>query len=87
MNLHNRSDVLATVDGVLQFAVEVLHYDHASVLLMRRKHAQPFTSTGELITTADQFPIDRGKGPRLLAITDHADVLVEDTATDTRWPK
>jgi transcriptional regulator with GAF, ATPase, and Fis domain len=87
MDLHNRSDVLGAVDGVLQFAVEALHYDHASVLLMERKQPRTAAATDEVITTADQLQIDLGEGPSLLAITDHVDVLVEDTATDTRWPK
>jgi len=87
MDLHNRSDVQATVNGVLQFAVEALHYDHASVLLMQRNHPRTFAATDELITAADQFQVDLGEGPSLLAITDHDDVLVEDTTTDTRWPK
>ncbi|WP_198676371.1 GAF and ANTAR domain-containing protein [Kribbella monticola] len=87
MSLHNQSTVLGTVEGVLQFAVEVLHYDHASVLLMHRKHAQTIAATDELITAADQFQIDLGEGPSLLAITDHDDVLVEDTTTELRWPK
>jgi hypothetical protein len=42
MSLHNQSDVLGAVDGVLQFAVEALHYDPASVLLMQRNHARTF---------------------------------------------
>jgi hypothetical protein len=33
MNLHNHSGVLATVEVVLEFAVEALPYDHASVML------------------------------------------------------
>ena len=37
MHLHDQDGVLATVEGVLQFAVEALHYDHASVMLMNRK--------------------------------------------------
>ncbi|MGW1341114.1 ANTAR domain-containing protein [Kribbella sp. NPDC002412] len=87
MNLHNQSDVLGAVDSVLQFAVEVLHYDHASVLLMQRKHAQTVAATDDLITTADQLQIDLGEGPSLQAIAGHEDVLVEDTTTETRWPK
>jgi transcriptional regulator with GAF, ATPase, and Fis domain len=87
MDLHNRSDVRATVNGVLEFAVEALHYDHASVLLMERKRARTFAATDELVTAADQFQLDLGEGPSLLAITDHDDVLVKDTVTDTRWPK
>ncbi|MFI7063781.1 GAF and ANTAR domain-containing protein [Kribbella sp. NPDC050124] len=86
MNLHNRADVLTTADGVLQFAVEALHYDHASVLLMQRGQAQTVAATDELITIADQLQVDLGEGPSLLAITDHDDVLVEDTMIDTRWP-
>jgi GAF domain-containing protein len=86
-SLHNQSNVLGAVDAVLQFADEALHYDHASVLLMRRKHAQTFAATDELITTADQLQIDLGEGPSLQAIADHDDVLVEDTAADTRWPQ
>jgi GAF domain-containing protein len=87
MDLHNRGDVLSTVERVLEFAVEALHYDHASVLLMQRKQARTFAATAELLTTADQSQIDLGEGPSLLAMTDHDDVLVEDTATDPRWPK
>jgi hypothetical protein len=79
MNLHNQSDVLTTVNGVLEFAVQALRYDHASVLLVERKHARTFAATDELITTADQLQIDLGEGPSLLAITDQDDVLVEDT--------
>ena len=87
MNLHDQSGVLATVDSVLQFAVEALHYDHASVMLMHRKHTQTVAATDPLITTADQLQIDLGEGPSLLAITGHDQVLVKDTTTDTRWPK
>ncbi|MET7277306.1 GAF and ANTAR domain-containing protein [Kribbella sp. NPDC005582] len=87
MELHNRTDVLDTVEGVLQFAVEILRYDHASVLLMQRQRARTFAATDELITTADQLQVELGEGPSLQAITEHDDVLVEDTVTDTRWPK
>ncbi|MEU4391962.1 GAF and ANTAR domain-containing protein [Kribbella sp. NPDC023855] len=87
MSLHNQSNVLGAVDAVLQFAVEALHYDHASVLLMQRKHAHTFAATDESITKADQLQIDLGEGPSLQVITDHDDVLVADTATDTRWPQ
>jgi GAF domain-containing protein len=87
MDLHNFDGVLATVEGVLEFAVEALDYDHASVMLMRRKKAQTFAATDPLVTTADQLQIDLGEGPSLLAITEHDNVLVKDTATDDRWPK
>jgi GAF domain-containing protein len=87
MNLHNRADVLSAVEGVLQFAVEILLYDNASVLLLDSKHPRTTAATGDLITTADQLQIDLGEGPSLLALTDHVDVLVEDTASDARWPK
>jgi len=87
MDLHNRSDVIGAVDGILQFAVEVLLYDNASVLLMKDKRPRTAAATSALITTADQLQLELGEGPSLLAITDHVDVLVEDTASDTRWPK
>jgi transcriptional regulator with GAF, ATPase, and Fis domain len=87
LSLHNENTVLGTVEGVLQFAVEVLHYDHASVLLMQRRQARTVAATDELITAADQYQIDLGEGPSLLAISDHDDVVVEDTTTELRWPK
>ncbi|MFC0622594.1 GAF and ANTAR domain-containing protein [Kribbella deserti] len=87
MNLHNQTGVLATVETVLEFAVEALHYDHASVMLMRRQRAETLAATDSLITVADQLQIDLGEGPSLLAITGDANVLVKDTATDDRWPK
>ncbi|MGC4938148.1 GAF and ANTAR domain-containing protein [Kribbella sp. DT2] len=87
MNLHNQSGVLATVEGVLEFAVETLHYDHASVLLMHRRQPQAIAATDQLVSVADQLQIDLGEGPSLLAIAEHEDVLVKDTLTDDRWPK
>lgn len=87
MNLHNLSGVLATVGGVLEFAVEALHYDHASVMLMHRQRPEAIAATDDLISAADQLQIDLGEGPSLLAIAEHDDVLVKDTLTDERWPK
>lgn len=87
MSLHDQSGTLATVEGVLQFAVEALHYDHASVMLMHRKQPRTVAATDQLITDADQLQIDLGEGPSLLAISGHDDVLIEDTSTDIRWPK
>ncbi|GAA0938686.1 GAF and ANTAR domain-containing protein [Kribbella koreensis] len=86
MHLHDQIGTLATVEAVLQFATEALSYDHASVMLMRRRHPETIAATDELITKADQYQIDFREGPSLLAISDHEDVLVEDTATDDRWP-
>ncbi|MEV6287727.1 GAF and ANTAR domain-containing protein [Kribbella sp. NPDC051770] len=87
MNLHDRVGVLATVESVLEFAVEVLPYDHASVLLMHRQQPRTVAATDELVTAADQLQVEIGEGPSLLAIKDHEDVLVEDTMTDKRWPR
>jgi GAF domain-containing protein len=87
MNLHNQSGVLATVEGVLEFAVEALHYDHASVMLMRRQRPETIAATDPLITSADQLQIDLGEGPSLTAIAEVEQVLVKDTLTDERWPK
>ena len=87
MTLHNQDGTLATVEGVLQFAVEALHYDHASVMLMYRKRPRTVAATDQLVTDADQLQIDLGEGPSLLAIAGHDEVVVEDTSTDTRWPK
>jgi GAF domain-containing protein len=87
MTLHDQSGTLATVEGVLQFATEVLPYDHASVMLMRRRQPETVAATDELVTKADQLQIDFGEGPSLLAISGHDDVLVEDTTTDNRWPE
>ncbi len=87
MDLHNQTGVLATVETVLAFAVEALHYDSASVMLMRRKHPETIAATDPLITVADQLQIDLGEGPSLQAITNGDNVLVKDTTTDDRWPK
>lgn len=87
LNLHDLIGVPATVEGVLEFAIEVLHYDHASVMLIHRKRAETFAATDPLVTVADQLQIDLGEGPSLRAITGHENVLVKDTATDPRWPK
>lgn len=87
MRLHNQNSVVATVESVLQFAVEALHYSQASVMLTRRKRLETIAATDPLVTLADQLQIDLGEGPSLLALSDHDNVLVEDTTTDTRWPK
>lgn len=87
MTLHDQSGTLATVEGVLQFAVEALHHDHASVMLMHRQRLRTVAATDRLITDADQLQIDLGEGPSLLAISSHDDVVIEDTDTDPRWPK
>ena len=87
MTLHDQIGTLATVEGVLQFAVEALHYDHASVMLMHRKQPLTIAATDQLISDADQLQIDLGEGPSLLAISGRDDILVEDTSSDTRWPK
>ncbi len=87
MHLHNQVGVLATVEAVLQFAVEALHYDSASVMLMRRRRPETVAATDPLVTVADQLQIDVGEGPGLQAIADGVPVLVKDTVTDDRWPR
>lgn len=62
------------------------HCDYVGVSLVERRGILTPAATNEKLRELDESQYDLGQGPCHDAIRRHATVLVDDLATDTRWP-
>ena len=61
---------------------------HATITLRKRRgRAETVAATGEVVEQLDAVQYDLGQGPCLDAAFDRGNVVVDDTATDRRWPR
>jgi GAF domain-containing protein len=86
--LHGRTGVEQTVEGVLQFALHAVDCTHAGVVLARHGCLSGTAAvTDPVVEQVDQLQLEHGEGPAVTAVTGGADcVYVADTRVDQRWP-
>ena len=78
-----------TFDAVVKGATEMVPgCVHAGITLRRRRaRAETVASTDALVDRLDAVQYALGQGPCLDAAFEHDDVVVDDVATDRRWPR
>jgi GAF domain-containing protein len=87
ISLHDEPTLEETVDRVLDFALKAVDCTYAGVIFVHRnKNVETFAATDPLVADLDRLQFESGDGPDLEIIADRLGVLVEDTATETRWP-
>lgn len=87
ISLHDEPTLEETVDRVLDFALKAVDCTYAGVIFVHRnKSVETFAATDPLVADLDRLQFESGDGPDLEIIADRLGVLVEDTATETRWP-
>ena len=87
LSLHHEPTLEETVDRVLDFALKAVDCTYAGVIFVHRSTSvETFAATDPLVADLDRLQFESGAGPDLEIIADRLGVLVEDTATETRWP-
>ncbi len=87
LRLHDEPGVEETVDLVLEYALKAVGCDYAGVIFMHSKsRVETVAATHSLIERLDEIQLETGEGPDLSALGDRLSIIVDDTATDRRWP-
>lgn len=87
-HLYLQPDVHSTVSAVVRQGVEIVGGDAASATLLRpRGERELVVGTSSRAEAADTGQFDLAEGPSLTALAEQGPVLVDDTATEDRWPR
>ena len=87
LSLHDEPTLEDTVGRVLEFALQAVGCTFAGVIFVQQgRGVETFAATDPLIKDLDRLQFEIGEGPDLEVIADRLGVLVDDTATDPRWP-
>ncbi|WP_233712440.1 GAF and ANTAR domain-containing protein [Kribbella turkmenica] len=84
--LHDVGGVEETADAVVEFALHALHCTCAGVLMVSGRHPQVLASTDPRIAKLYHLQVEADEGPVIAAIRKESTVVIDDVATDTRWP-
>lgn len=88
LSLHEGTGLEDTVDRVLEFAVKALSCSYAGVILVHdRRRVETVAATHPLVRDLDRIQLEEGEGPDLEVIADRHGVLIQDVATESRWPR
>ena len=85
--LHDEPDVAQTLDRMVEYAKQATACDDAGLMLLHgRDRIETAVASHPRVAEADQLQTDCGEGPCVEAIWSHSSFVIEDTATDPRWP-
>ena len=88
-HLHAHEDPEETLRAVVAAAVAIIPgAEDASIgLVTNRTHLHTEASSSQFATVLDELEEQTGEGPCLSAAYEHHSVLVDDTASEDRWPR
>jgi GAF domain-containing protein len=88
-DLMEESAEAPTLQRIAERAVQVVPgCDHCSISVKRRRHrVESAAATSSLAEKCDALQYELDEGPCLEAVWTSDSYLVEDTATETRWPR
>ena len=75
-----------TVARAVACAQESVAGDYAGVMVVRHKQVETAAPTDPIVEKADRLQMECGEGPCLEAIWMHDSYVIDDAATDRRWP-
>lgn len=85
--LQAQEDTRSTLDQIMALAPQAVACDYAGITLLHgRRDVETAAASDELVRKADALQYDLGEGPCLQAIWSHDTFVVEDVASDERWP-
>lgn len=85
--LEAEPDTQATLDQIVTLAREAIACDHAGISLLHGRKQVETASSAAVVERADALQHELGEGPCLQVIWTHDTFLVEDMASDERWPR
>jgi GAF domain-containing protein len=86
MALLDEPDVAETLETIIEYSRECLESDFAGIHIIRNGEIETAAATHEVIRQADKVQTELGEGPCIQAVWDKKTFLVNDVATDPRWP-
>jgi len=87
LRLHGEPSTTETLDRVLDYALQAVDCDYASVIFLHKgSRIETVAATNPVIEKVDQMQLDVGQGPDVDASEDRLVVIVDDTRTEVRWP-
>lgn len=82
-----RQDVDETLQLAIDLAPELIHaVDAADIMFLRGGRVATPVATDALAVAVDRAQMDHGQGPCLSALFEQPTVVVQDLASETRWP-
>jgi GAF domain-containing protein len=86
-SLHDSGTFEETLDKVLEFALKAVGGDYAGVLFVRQRRVETVAATDPVVAHLDHVQMELEEGPDIALGSDRRSVLVEDTSTESRWPR
>jgi GAF domain-containing protein len=87
VELHDVDGVEETVDAVVQFALQAVRCDFASVVLITGKRPEVMAVTHPALADLYQAQIEAKAGPLITTIELGQPVLISDVCTESRWSR
>ncbi|MFI7062529.1 GAF and ANTAR domain-containing protein [Kribbella sp. NPDC050124] len=87
VELHDSEGVEETVDAVVAFALQALNCSHAGVALAVHGKPEVPAATDPMVSEIFEWQMAGGFGPLVQSMREHSTLLVQDVATDHRWPE
>lgn len=75
-----------TIDRVVAYAQDSVACDYAGVMVVRHQQIETAATTDPIVEKADQLQMECGEGPCLESVWRHDSFVIDDSATDRRWP-
>lgn len=85
--LHHEKVPEATVELIVGYARSAIRCDEVGVMIARRYKVETPASTSPIVRRADQLQQSLREGPGIMTGDGASHVLIDDTATDDRWPR
>ena len=86
--LDAQTDTPHTLQCLVKITPEFFdHCDYVGISLVERDRIRTPAATNERLRELDEAQYELGEGPCREAIREHATVVVDDLATDPRWPR
>jgi GAF domain-containing protein len=85
--LHDSGTFEETLDKILEFALKAVGGDYAGVIFVRQRRVETVAQTDPVVALLDQRQMELEEGPEVALASDRRSVLVEDTRTESRWPR
>lgn len=89
LDLHEADDAEQTIERIVEYSRDALGSDDAGILLIHaRGRIEAVVATSSDVTKAHLMQVELDEGPCLQASEDPTKIFrIDDTATDTRWPR
>jgi GAF domain-containing protein len=88
IEMQSQTDAETTLQAIVEGAVKIVPgVRRAGISLIQGRKVESRVPSDPLVTELDQVQISLDEGPCLSALREHQTVLIDDMATETRWPR